>query len=81
MGLVKFASLYFYQEMISIPRVARKDLNTLFLNIIVQGVNKEYIFYSEKYIKIINDNIKDYKITIIAYCIMNNHAYFLLNYV
>ena len=48
----------------------------------VQGVNKEYIFnsneYIEKYLDIINKNKGDYKFTIIAYCIMNNHAHFLV---
>lgn len=48
----------------------------------VQGVNKEYIFdrddYINKYMKIIGDNKKDYKFTIIAYCVMNNHAHFLV---
>ena len=48
----------------------------------VQGVNKEYIFnsddYIEKYLDIINENKKNYNFTIIAYCIMNNHAHFLI---
>ena len=48
----------------------------------VQGVNKEYIFndkkHIEKYLEIINENMKDYNLTIIAYCIMNNHAHFLM---
>ncbi len=65
------------------PRVPRKELKTPFLHIMIQGVNKEYIFnnkkYIEKYLDIISENIKNYKITIIAYCIMNNHAHFLIN--
>ena len=64
------------------PRIARKDLNTPFLHVMVQGVNKEYIFYDnehiEEYLKIIEKNKKDYDFTIIAYCIMNNHAHFLV---
>lgn len=64
------------------PRIARKDLNTPFLHIMVQGVNKEYIFnkeeYIEQYLKIIKKNSKKYDLTIIAYCIMNNHAHFLI---
>ena len=68
--------------MIIIPRLARKDLNTPFLHIMVQGVNKEYIFYNDfyikKYLKIIEDNISKFEITIMAYCIMNNHAHFLI---
>ena len=37
--------------MIFVPRVARKDSNTLFLHTMVQGVNKEYFFYKEEYIE------------------------------
>ena len=64
------------------PRIARKDLDTPFLHVMVQGVNKEYIFDSseqiELYLKIINKNVNDYNITIMAYCMMNNHAHFLI---
>ena len=64
------------------PRIARKDVKSPFLHIMVQGINKEYIFYKEEYIKyylkIIKSNIKYYNCTIIAYCIMNNHAHFLI---
>ena len=48
----------------------------------VQGVNKEYIFhddnYKKKYLEIINSNIEKYKIDTIAYCVMSNHAHFLM---
>ena len=68
--------------MIIIPRLARKNLNTPFLHVMVQGVNKEYIFndkkHIEKYLEIISENKKNYNFTIIAYCIMNNHAHFLI---
>lgn len=64
------------------PRVARKDLNTPFLHVMVQGINKEYIFnkdsYIIEYLKIIDKLKKDYNFTLIAYCIMNNHAHFLV---
>ena len=33
------------------PRIARKDLETPFLHVMVQGVNKEYIFYKDEYIE------------------------------
>ena len=33
------------------PRIARKDLGTAFLHLMVQGVNKEYIFYKKEYIE------------------------------
>lgn len=49
----------------------------------VQGVNKEYIFKSKKYIdlymRLIDEKKKAYNFTILAYCIMNNHAHFLIH--
>lgn len=64
------------------PRVSRKDLKTPFLHVMIQGVNKEYIFkkkeYIEKYLKIIQQNKQEYNFSILAYCIMNNHAHFLI---
>jgi len=64
------------------PRLARKYLETSFLHIIVQGINREYIFkkqeYIEKYLYLLtlNNSIKKFKI--LAYCIMNNHAHILV---
>ena len=64
------------------PRIARKDIGTPFLHIMVQGVNKEFIFFNnehiERYLDIIEKYKIDYDFTIIAYCIMNNHAHFLI---
>lgn len=63
-------------------RIARKNLNTTFFHIIVQGINKEYVFsknkYIEKYKNLLINNLKKYNVKIIAYCIMNNHAHILL---
>lgn len=63
-------------------RIARENIKTPFLHVMVQGVNKEYIFNKESYIKmylsIFNKYKQDYEITLIAYCIMNNHAHFLV---
>ncbi len=68
--------------MVIIPRIARNNLNTPFLHVMVQGVNKEYIFYKkeyiEKYLKLIEENLEKYDLTIMAYCMMNNHAHFLI---
>jgi hypothetical protein len=48
----------------------------------VQGVNKEYIFntddYMKKYQKLIFSNLKKYNLELLAYCIMNNHAHLLM---
>lgn len=64
------------------PRRARKYNETNFFHIIVQGINKEYIFDKERYIKQYMKLLYKYKvdtsINIIAYCIMNNHAHLLL---
>lgn len=64
------------------PRVARKYSKSSFYHIIVQGLNKEYIFntefYIRKYQEFILKKIDRKEIEILAYCIMNNHAHFLI---
>ena len=64
------------------PRIARKNSNSNFYHIIVQGINKKYIFNKteliNKYIQIIIDKKEKSNVTILAYCIMNNHAHFLI---
>ena len=64
------------------PRVARKDYNTSFFHIMVQGIRKEYIFNSnedkEKYTKLMSKYLEKYNIKIIAYCVMSNHAHILI---
>lgn len=68
--------------MITIPRIARKYLNTPFFHVIIQGINKEYIFnkgtYIKQYLKLIDKYTKELDINIIAYCMMDNHGHFLL---
>ena len=63
-------------------RKARKDLIGKFYHIMIQGLNKEYIFENsddkEKYKRILKENIKEKNIDIIAYCIMGNHAHILV---
>lgn len=64
-----------------LPRKARKNLNGEFFHIMVQGINKEYIFqkneYKNKYIKLLK-KAKEFDIKIIAFCIMDNHAHLLI---
>lgn len=63
-------------------RIPRKSLDTSFFHVIVQGINKEYIFckelYIKEYLKFLNMYNKKYKVEIVAYCIMNNHAHMLI---
>ena len=65
------------------PRKSRKFSSTNFFHIMVQGINKEYIFSryidKEKYFSLINDKIRDYNIFLISYCIMDNHTHLLLH--
>ena len=64
------------------PREARSKYENDFFHVMTQGINKENIFYNDKYkriyIKFMFDNAKKYNIKIIAYCIMINHAHLLL---
>lgn len=65
------------------PRLARKNLNGSYFHIIVQGINREYIFNTnhlkESYKKFFKENLIKSNITVLAYCIMDNHAHFLLH--
>ena len=64
------------------PRIARKNFISKFHHVIVQGINKEYIFKNSQYINtyknIILKKLEKSDITILSYCIMNNHAHFLI---
>ena len=63
------------------PRVARKKINTPFIHVMVQGVNKEYVFDNPKnlnyYLKSIKSESHYKEFDLLAYCMMNNHAHFL----
>ena len=66
-------------------RIPKKYMNTSFFHIMIQGINKEYIFKEEKdikkYIKIIKETkeeIEGIALQIVAYCIMNNHVHLLI---
>ena len=64
------------------PRIARKESKSKFFHIMVQGINKEYIFNTDlnikKYKELILKKLDRANIEILAYCIMNNHAHFLI---
>ena len=63
-------------------RKARNYLNAPFYHVIIQGNNKEFIFkeerFKKRYIKILKKCIQDTNVKIIAYCLMGNHAHFLM---
>ena len=65
------------------PRRAREVLRTSFFHVMVQGVNKEFIFkqdkYKQKYLKFLKLAKEKHEIDIIAYAIMNNHTHLLLH--
>jgi len=66
------------------PRLARKHSKGSFIHIIVQGINKEYIFQNnllkEAYLSILIKNIKETNVKIISYCVMDNHMHVLIHY-
>lgn len=66
------------------PRLARNTLKgKQFIHVMVQGINKEKIFLTERekleYVKLLNTYKDEYAIKIIAYCVMNNHVHILIN--
>jgi len=53
-----------------------------FFHVMVQGINREYIFdkekFKEKYFNLIINMEKKHQISLLAYCIMDNHAHLLI---
>lgn len=65
------------------PRLARNVLKgKQFIHVMVQGINKEKIFFEERekyeYIKLMNKYKEESELQILAYCIMDNHAHMLI---
>lgn len=64
------------------PRLPRIFSKTCFYHVIVQGINKEAIFskkvFIQDYQNFILSKLPNSNINILAYCIMNNHAHFLI---
>lgn len=65
------------------PRSARKNARSIFYHVMVQGINREFIFSDDMHINhyknIIMDRLQTSNVTILAYCIMNNHSHFLIH--
>jgi len=63
-------------------RKARYHLATKYFHVMVQGINKSYIFDNDeranKYIHFLNKIKKDYNIQLITYCVMTNHCHIIL---
>lgn len=63
-------------------RKPRKNLKSSFFHVIVQGIDKKYIFskeeYMKKYLSLIIEKSLKRNINILAYCIMSNHAHILI---
>ncbi len=64
------------------PRLPRNIHKAGFFHIMVQGINKSYIFQTEmqkkEYIKLMKECNKKIDIKIIAYCIMDNHSHIII---
>jgi len=63
-------------------RTGRTHLNTSLFYLMVQGINKEYIFKNDelkkKYKILMFSALEKYDIKLISYCIMSNHAHLLI---
>lgn len=64
------------------PRKSRKTFNSNYFHVIVQGIEKKYIFEEEKmkakYVKKLIEKEKVANLKVMAYCIMDNHAHILI---
>ena len=66
------------------PRIARETIKVPYIHVMTQGIKKEYIFekkeYKEEYLKLIKKAIKEQQdFYMLSYCIMDNHAHFLIH--
>lgn len=63
-------------------RISRQNLKSLYFHVMVQGINKEYIFSTEemkeKYKKLLKENTQKSNVKLLSYCIMSNHAHILM---
>lgn len=65
-------------------RRARRNIISNFSHIIVQGIEKQYIFekknYKEKYFNLIQENLERFHMKLLAYAIMDNHTHLCIYY-
>lgn len=64
------------------PRKARSVVITNYSHVIVQGIEKSFVFkekyFKELYLSLIKKNLEDTKIEILGYCVMDNHVHMIL---
>lgn len=67
-------------------RISRKNLNSNYFHVMVQGINKEYIFNTDndkyKYKNIIKDclfTLQENSPVVLSYCFMDNHSHFIFH--
>lgn len=69
-------------EGVIVPRKARNLTLTNYSHIIVQGIEKSYIFdenyFKELYLSLLEKDLEDFEIKILSYCVMDNHIHILL---
>lgn len=63
-------------------REPRNCLNSNFYHIMVQGINKEYVFEEDickkVYLKLLFQNCRKFNNKLISYCVMDNHVHIIL---
>ena len=64
------------------PRKARSIVVTNFSHVIVQGINKNFVFkdnyFKELYLSLIKKYLEETDIEILSYCVMDNHIHIML---
>lgn len=64
-------------------RLPRSFINSNFFHVMIQGINREYIFedefFKKVYLKYIFEESVMLNINIISFCVMDNHVHLLLN--
>lgn len=80
--LLILSNFLFQRRILSMPRVARNQIETSFFHNMTQGINKEYIFeenrYKKKYMELLQKESNKFNINLIAFTIMDNHTHILL---
>ena len=65
------------------PRISRESIISPYIHVIIQGIDKEYIFqkneYKLEYLKLLKKNISEFDdVKLLAYCVMDNHIHLLI---